>query len=125
MDTTSHPGRVLILEDEAIIAMDLEATLTDAGFDIVGNFQTCAAGIEWLGSNHADVAIMDMSLHDGDCDEVARRLVEKGIPFVVFSGSSPESVAVDPVLLTGCWLEKPAPGATIVEAVRAQLPQNA
>lgn len=52
---------------------------------------------------------MDMSLIDRNYDEVIRLLVEKGIPFVVRSGSSPAEENVDPVFPRGAWLGKPAP----------------
>ncbi|KRE00641.1 hypothetical protein ASE63_26310 [Bosea sp. Root381] len=111
--------RILVLEDEAIIALDLEGILSDAGFEIAANIPTCAAALEWLEANNADGAILDLTLLDGPCDEVARRLVAANIPFLVFSGSSPESGVVDPALLMGSWLGKPAPSRRIVAAVLA------
>ena len=116
------PGtRVLVLEDEAIIALDLEGTLLDAGFEIAGNIPTCAAALKWLQAHSADVAILDVNLLDGSCNEVAQCLVAAGIPFLVFSGSVPDSDVLDPALLMGGWLGKPAPSENIVAAVIAQL----
>ena len=110
--------RVLILEDEAIIAMDVEGILTDAGFDVIASLATCASAMDWLLANRADVALLDIDLLDGSCELVAQRLKDLAIPFVVFSGSSPTEQAIDPVFLTGGWLEKPSPADRVVAVVR-------
>lgn len=81
-------ARVLVLEDEAIIAIDVENILTDAGLSVAGTLGSCADALKWLDANDAEVALLDMHLLDGSCEPVARRLAEKGIPFVVFSGDS-------------------------------------
>jgi DNA-binding NtrC family response regulator len=110
-------SRVLILEDEPIIALDVEGILADAGFEVAGTLSTCAGAMEWLTTRRADVALLDIDLHDGSCEHVAQRLLDLGIPFVVFSGSEPTDETIDPVFLKGGWLEKPAPGPRIVVAV--------
>lgn len=109
---------MLILEDEAIIAMDVEGILTDAGFDVMAALSTCAAAMNWLLANKADVAIIDLDLLDGSSNRVARRLKELGIPFVVFSGSSQKNETIDSIFLTGGWLEKPSPSDRIIAAVK-------
>ena len=113
--------KVLILEDEPIIALDVDGILTDAGFEVAGILSTCAAAMEWLEANRADVALIDIDLHDGSCEHVAQRLHELGIPFVVFSGSEPTEGTIDAVFLKGGWLEKPAPGSRIVSSVKTAL----
>ena len=73
--------------------------------------------MEWLKTRRAEVAILDIDLRDGSCELVAMRLVDLGIPFIVFSGSSPSDETIDPVFLKGRWLQKPAPSEWIVAAV--------
>lgn len=114
-------ARVLVLEDEAIIAIDVENILTDAGLSVAGTLGSCADALKWLDANDAEVALLDMHLLDGSCEPVARRLAEKGIPFVVFSGDSETDETLDHIFRTGIWLEKPAPADRIVAAVRAAL----
>ncbi|KPF65698.1 hypothetical protein IP69_17305 [Bosea sp. AAP35] len=124
MDGPTGGPRVLILEDEAIIAMDVEGILTDAGFDVMATVASCAAAMDWLVADRVDVALLDLDLLDGSSDLVARRLNDLGIPFVVFSGSSQKNETIHPVFLTGGWLEKPSPAERIVAAVRqAVLPE--
>lgn len=114
-------SRVLILEDEPIIALDVEGILTDAGFELAGTLATCASAMEWLKANQGDVALLDVDLQDGSCELVAQRLHDMGIPFVVFSGSEPTESAIDPVFLKGTWLGKPATSVKIVAAVTKAL----
>ena len=121
MNAPATGARVLVLEDEAIIALDIEGILTDAGLAVLATLASCANALEWLDGNDADVALLDMHLLDGSCEPVARRLAEKGIPFVVFSGDSETDETLDPIFRTGIWLEKPAPADRIVAAVRAAL----
>ncbi|AMJ60948.1 response regulator [Bosea sp. PAMC 26642] len=121
MQSMQPRSRVLILEDETIIALDVEGILVDAGFEIVGILSTCASAIEWLQADRPDVALLDIDLHDGSCEHVAQRLYDLGVPFVVFSGSEPTEDTIDPVFLRGGWLEKPAPGQRIVAAVSEAL----
>ncbi len=113
------PGvpRVLILEDEAIIAMDVAGLLSDAGFNVMATLATCANAMDWLVANRADVALLDIDLLDGSCEMVAQRLNDLAIPFVVFAGSSRKDETVDSVFLTGGWLEKPSPADRITAAV--------
>jgi DNA-binding response OmpR family regulator len=73
-------ARVLVLEDEAIIAIDVENILTDAGLAVAATLGSCADALKWLDANDAEVALLDMHLLDGSCEPVARRLAEKGIP---------------------------------------------
>jgi DNA-binding response OmpR family regulator len=116
--TEVRQRRVLVLEDEPIVAMDIEATLSDAGFTVPPVIPSIADALKWLDANVPDVVILDIHLQDGSCADVVRRLVEKEVPFVVFTGSGPDEENVDPVFKTGLWIEKPAPAEQIVAVVR-------
>jgi DNA-binding response OmpR family regulator len=87
MANLSHLSRVLVLEDEALIALDIEVTLSDAG---VGEIVAAMAGEEALSSidtQQIDAAVLDLHLGRGGWSyDVARRLREKGIPFIFSSG---------------------------------------
>jgi len=121
---TQKPPRVLILEDEPIIALDVEAILVDDGFKVAAILSTCAGALDWLKANRADVALIDIDLRDGTCEQVAQCLYDLGIPFVVFSGSEPSEDTTDPVFLKGGWLEKPARGPRIVASLSDALPSG-
>lgn len=96
---------VLILEDEPLIALDHDEIVERAGFTQVTIFSTCTAANEWLQFNNPTVALLDVRLRDGPCAAVAQLLRNKGIPFVVCSGSSQEDA--DPAFRSGVWVSKP------------------
>jgi DNA-binding response OmpR family regulator len=83
-----HP-RVLVAEDEALVSMLIEHELTQAGFEIIGPFATCADVSRWLASDTPDVAVFDHELRDGPCTDVAIELCRRGVPFVALTGSNP------------------------------------
>ena len=116
-----HQISVLILEDEALVALDLEGLLRDAGFKIDGVFSSCAAALEWVEGNSPDVVIMDIELADGDCVKIATLLDERGIPFVVHSASVASSSFHDPIFLQGTWVTKPVSPSELCNAVQIAL----
>jgi len=98
----------LILEDEALIAMSLEAYLEDAGYEVAGPFCTPEQSLEWLKDATPDCAILDFRLKEGMCLDVVRELQKRGVPFVIYSGL-PRDVTVPISLQDAPWLEKPLP----------------
>lgn len=82
---------------------------------------SCAQAMRWLEANDADVTLLNVHLLDGSCAPVARLLTEKGFPFGVFSGSSPNEEAMDPAFAAGAWLEKPVSADRIVATLRGAL----
>ena len=111
---------VLLLEDEPLIALDIEATLKSSAFNIAATLDTCEAAENWLAERHADVAILDINLRDGTCESVAKLLHDRDIPFVVHSGSS-RSDEHHPIFLEGRWLAKPALPSDLIGAVKASV----
>lgn len=78
--------RVLILEDEPIIAMELQETLEGFGYTVVGPAHSCEAALELLWSGKVDAAILDLILGEGTCEVVADELSLNGIPYAFASG---------------------------------------
>jgi DNA-binding NarL/FixJ family response regulator len=64
----------MLVEDEALIALALEDGLAEAGYEIAGPFASCADALASLAERVPDVAILDATLKDGSCQEVAREL---------------------------------------------------
>ena len=106
--------RVLVLEDEALIALDLQDELQDAGYEVAGPFTTCAAALEWLRTHTPGAAILDVALKDGPCREVALELSRREVPFLIYSGHQ-----ADRQLLSEfhhiTWIEKPVPSEMLVQ----------
>jgi DNA-binding response OmpR family regulator len=80
--------RVLLVENQAAIAVDVADELERAGYTVAGPFSRCDNSMEWLQSNRPDLALLDLLLADGPCTKVAQELRRRGIPFVVFSGDA-------------------------------------
>ena len=88
--------RILVLEDEPLIAMDLEDLLTSKGFTVVGPFSTAAAALESLGEAPLQAALLDIYLFNGTSFDVARELRRRGIRFAFMTGLvAPDVVPAD------------------------------
>ena len=79
--------RVLICEDEPLVALDLEQMVYDAGHEPVGPVRTFADALEVAETARPAVAIVDLNLADGATGaNLARILSERGIRIIVLSG---------------------------------------
>ena len=116
-DAVNDLGTVMIVEDEAIIAMSLEEGLSDEGFRVVGPFSACAEALAFLEAEIPQCAILDAQLSDGTCLELARELQRREVPFLIYSGVGGFEARA-PELRGVTWIEKPAPVDVVVEATR-------
>lgn len=78
--------RILVLDDEPMIAMLVQDWLQELGYETVGPAQTVSAAIDLLESAVLDGAILDVSLGNEDCYAVAERLQVRGVPFAFATG---------------------------------------
>ncbi len=95
--------RVLVVEDDALLALVYDEFLQDAGADVVGPAATVAEGGKLAEANGISVALLDVRLGDAEVWPVARILAGKGVPFVFCtghfsSGSIPAEWSGRPVL---------------------------
>jgi DNA-binding response OmpR family regulator len=108
--------RCMIVEDQALIGMSLEAFLEDAGFEVAGVFMSNAQALQWLEGDLPDVAVLDVMIKDGTSAAVARVLKRLGVPFAVYSGLPSKHDC--PIELQNVpWLEKPASRETLVDVI--------
>lgn len=111
---TQNTSIALLLEDEALIAMDIEQALGSAGYDVT-TVLTCAQAALWLQTRRPDVVIVDVMLRDGTSEAIVSKLVQERIPFLVHSGDVPGIYAGTP-FAHGVWVSKPASSSDLVEA---------
>lgn len=78
--------RLLLVEDEAMVAMMLEDMLGDFGCEIVGPAASVAAALELAGREGLDGAILDVNVGGEPIYPVAEVLVARGVPFVFTTG---------------------------------------
>lgn len=87
--------RVLIAEDEVLIAHDLEEELQAAGCHVVANCQDVDDVLAVLDQVRPDVSVLDMNLRGQKVYPVADRLQSLGIPFLFATGYS-EALTMPP-----------------------------
>jgi DNA-binding response OmpR family regulator len=80
------PRRILLVEDEVMVAMMLEDMLSDMGHEIIGPAYNVSAGLALAQSAHIDLAILDVNLGDGDSAPIGDALVARKIPFILATG---------------------------------------
>jgi CheY-like chemotaxis protein len=87
--TSVDPGkkcRVLVVEDEALIALMIEDVLNRLGHEVVGPVSKLDAAMTLAHEAHFDAAILDVTVRGGKIFPVAELLSSKGIPFAISSG---------------------------------------
>ena len=78
--------RVVIVEDEPLVSMDLESTLTACGCEVVGTAGTLEKAKAVVERVTCDVALLDLNLAGQSVVEIAAKLTQKNIPFAFVSG---------------------------------------
>lgn len=79
---------VLILEDESLIAWDIEEELTARGWRVLGTAANLAAAAQVLDGGQPDLAVLDVNLGNATSYDLARRCRDEGIAVVFLTGES-------------------------------------
>jgi CheY-like chemotaxis protein len=82
----AHSRRVLIVEDEMLVAMMIEDALTDLGMEVAGTAGTIEEALAAAHAEAFDCAILDVHLHGLDVYPVADALAARGVPFAFATG---------------------------------------
>jgi len=114
--------RILVLDDEPMIAMMLEDWLTELGCEIIGPAYSLRAALDLLEREIPDGAVLDVSLrNDENCYPVAKILLERGIPFALVTGH--DSVDLDVRYMPELVLSKPFDFAAVKAALAKLIAQ--
>lgn len=117
-----EPCRVLVLDDEPLILLDLEFAVEDAGCLALTALEVREA-LDLLQTGPVAAAILDVSLGQGQtCEPVAQALAERGVPYVLHTGDldrMDETVRQ----LGGVLVPKPTPAASVVQRALEHVPQ--
>jgi CheY-like chemotaxis protein len=110
--------RVLVVEDELLVALDIESIVIEAGMAVIGPASTAAEALRLIETTAFEAALIDANLNGEPIDEVAGALSERGIPFAYVTGYGRESL---PAAHPAPIVTKPFDAAQLVAAVRRLL----
>ncbi len=108
--------RLLVVEDEPLIAFDTEYFLTESKFTVVATVDRVSEALAVIESGSAiDLVLADVSLSDGSGLDVARAALAKGVPVLFVTGNCPIEATT---LAAGC-LSKPYSQRDLLGAIAA------
>lgn len=110
-------ARILVVEDEFVIAMQLQSLFEEEGAQVLGPYHNLAEAMEHAKTDEISAASLDLNLGRDNAGPVANLLAERHVPFMFYSVKTD-----DPVLTE--WqhvplVQKPAATKELVEAVAA------
>ena len=111
--------RILIVEDEPLIGLDLESAIKDCDGIVVGVVSTVAAAKQAVEIETLHGAILDLRLKNELALPIMEQLAGRNIPFVIHSGQADHSIAA-------AWpsvpiINKPALPESIIAALAAAI----
>jgi CheY-like chemotaxis protein len=111
--------RLLVVEDDFLIADDLANSLQDLGAEVVGPAGTVEDALQLLESDgeQLDAAVLDINLREERVYPVASALAQRGIPFVFTTGY--DTVAIPQVYASAPRCEKPVDKMQLVRVLSA------
>jgi DNA-binding NtrC family response regulator len=122
MKETSKPNlplsgaRVLVVEDDVILLLDIETILSEAGAEVVGRCRTITEALAAVQNHRFCAAVMDVRVGRETIVPVARELQKRGTPFLFYTGQVGVENALEEWPKSNI-ITKPAKAQTVVEAV--------
>jgi PAS domain S-box-containing protein len=85
-------GRILIVEDEPLVGMELADALESAGFSVLGPAASNEDALALIVKHGCDGAVLDVNLGRETSEPLAHKLAAEGIPFVTLTGYAPDQL---------------------------------
>jgi len=118
---TASP-KVLIVDDQQLIAFSLAAMLEANGFEIVGPCANVSSALTCLADSNPDIAILDINMGDGTTSErLALELMNKNVPFAFVTGYGSADI-ISPRFKDVIKMHKPVSSAKFVKMVKSLAP---
>ena len=99
--------RILVVEDQFLIAMELEAILQGAGYVVLGPAPTVSVALDLIHRERPDAALLDVNLAGERVTPVAEVLRASSIPFLLASGYEARDLSGDRALRDAVNVGKP------------------
>jgi CheY-like chemotaxis protein len=111
--------RILILEDEFILALEIQEVLEEAGAEVIGPASTIEKALQMIDNgSRIDAAILDLNVNGRLSTPVAEALGRLSVPYLFATGYGPDHSAVSGAV---CVLTKPYMPDQLLKAVQRLL----
>ncbi|WOI53181.1 HWE histidine kinase domain-containing protein [Parvularcula sp. LCG005] len=121
--STSTARKVLVVEDEALTALDLEWRLQDAGYEVLGPAGTLQAANDILKTDRPSIALLDTNLNGERTFTLAMNLLADDVPVIFCTGYN--SLDDAPRALAGCPIvQKPYQEKALLTAINKLLEES-
>lgn len=111
--------KILIVEDDYVVAADLGQMVVEAGGEVVGPAPSRQMALWLADSEDFDAALLDVRLADDDATEIAKTLTERRVPFIVITAYNREAL---PEELRGApYMDKPVLYEELVAILSSRL----
>jgi len=112
--------RVLIVEDEPLVALDIADAFKSAGAEVIVS-RTLRDALHQAETQHLTAAVVDHALHDGiTTSDVCAKLKERDVPFIVYSGFT----KLEGACSDGELVHKPATPAMLLSTMQGVLAER-
>lgn len=113
-------SRILVVEDEYYVALQVEQELSEAGAVIIGPVPSVDAALAMIDRAHSiDAAMLDINLNGQEVFTVADRLMAEGVPFLFSTGYGEQDIPTRYAHVPR--IEKPIQQHAITAAIRQML----
>ena len=119
-NSTLAGRRVLVVEDELLVAMDVEDLLEGLGCEVLESASTVEQALQRIADQAPEVVILDLNLNGQPTLPVAEALWTAGIPFIVVTGYV-ETMHLEPALRGAPLLQKPCSSEQLLSGLRQLL----
>lgn len=121
-EVTSAAARILIAEDEFLVAILLEQDVTEAGYRAVGPFTRFGDALAAIGQGNFDLALLDINMNGHMAYPLAEELLRSGRPFIFLSGYGAQDM---PERFRGCpRITKPYDASTLLREIARLIGQK-
>jgi CheY-like chemotaxis protein len=122
-DTGLDGLHILVVEDEFLVALELEQLLGGRGCQVVGPAASVARALALLGVERIDAAVLDVNVDGGRITPVAEALKAREIPFVLATGYG-TSTFPEPALCEAPRVNKPVVEAELMQVLGAAITRH-
>ena len=112
--------RVLIVEDEFLLALELETLVAGGGCTALGPASSVRQALALIDGEEPDIALLDVNLRGERATPVAATLQERGVPYVLITGYSDAQLS-EPELRRAPRLDKPVSSRALTRALKNAL----